>query len=156
MNNKCNFMKRSGLAFIIILAMTCLLVLASCSGGSGRSQAVITGPGSAGDTASIFFTEYEHNLGNVIAGEKIAYVFSFENRGNGPLVISSATTSCGCTVSKYSTRPITPGGKGTLEVTFDSSGRNGKQTKTITVRSNATRPVVLLKITCEVLSGNNN
>jgi hypothetical protein len=91
-----------------------------------------------------------------VAGEKVAYIFTFENRGTGPLVISSASTSCGCTVSKYNTKPIAPGGKGSLEVTFDSSGRNGKQTKTITVRSNATKSVVLIRLTGEVLSGNNN
>ncbi len=43
-----------------------------------------------------------------------------------------------------------PGGEGSLEVVFDTSGRNGMQTKTITVKSNAKPAVVLLKITAEV------
>ena len=85
-------------------------------------------------------------------GEKIAYVFTFENKGSADLVITSATTSCGCTVPKYDTKPITPGGAGNLEVVFDTSGRNGMQTKTITVKSNAATPVVLLKITAEVVT----
>ena len=34
---------------------------------------------------------------------------------------------------------------GTLEVVFDTSGRNGMQTKTISVKSNATIQMVMLK-----------
>jgi len=39
-------------------------------------------------------------------------------------------------------------------VVFDTSGRNGMQTKTITVKSNASKPVVLIKITAEVITTN--
>ncbi len=144
-------MKQNSFAFIL-LTLIITTALLSCSNAGGRLQSA-TGPN---DTASIHFDEYEHDFGKVVAGEKVAYVFTFENLGTGPLVISSASTSCGCTVSKYNTKPIAPGGKGSLEVTFDSSGRNGKQTKTITVRSNATKPVVLIRLTGEVLSGINN
>ena len=142
-------------AVLIIAALTASLLLFSCNNGqgSGRSYIVSSSPG---DTASIFFTEYEHDFGKVISGEKVASLFTFENRGSWPLVISSAITSCGCTVSKYSAKPIAPGEKGTLEVIFDSEGRAGRQTKTITVRSNATKPVVLLRITGEVLIDKNN
>jgi hypothetical protein len=80
--------------------------------------------------------------------------FTFDNKGTGNLIISSATTTCGCTVSKYDKKPIPPGASGNLEVVFDTSGRNGMQTKTITVKSNASKPVVLLKITAEVITTN--
>ena len=102
----------------------------------------------------IIFKEYEHDFGKVTEGEKVAYVFTFENKGNSKSVMHSATTSCGCTVPKYDTKPIPPGGSGNLEVVFDTSGRNGMQTKTITVKSNASTPVVLLKITAEVVTNN--
>jgi len=109
------------------------------------------------DTGSviIIFKEYEHDFGKVIEGEKVGCVFSFENEGTGSLVIASATTSCGCTVPKYSTKPISPGDSGNLEVIFDTSGRNGRQTKTITLKSNASTPVVLLRIVAEVVTNNN-
>ena len=103
---------------------------------------------------NIVFGEYEHDFGKVTEGEKVGWVFKFENQGTSNLVITSATTSCGCTVPEYDTKPIAPGGKGNLEVVFDTSGRNGKQTKTITVKSNARTPVVLLKITAEVVESN--
>ena len=122
-------------------------VLLSC-GSRGRKSQAEAGPN---DTASIYFAEYEYNFGKVVAGEKVSHIFTFGNRGTGPLVISSASTTCGCTISKYDTKPIAPGGKGSLEVTFDSSGKNGNQTKIIIVRSNATKPVVLVRLTGEVL-----
>ena len=100
--------------------------------------------------ARITFTEYEHHFGKVKEGEKIGYTFTFENQGTGSLVIASAITTCGCTVPKFDKKPVPPGKKGSLEVIFDTSGRSGMQTKTITVNSNASKPVVLLKITAEV------
>ncbi|HRZ21419.1 MAG TPA: DUF1573 domain-containing protein, partial [Bacteroidales bacterium] len=53
------------------------------------------------------------------------------------LRIASVSTSCGCTVSKYSREPVKSGEQGTIQVTFDSEGRKGFQNKSITVLSNA-------------------
>lgn len=108
------------------------------------------------DTAIISFREYEHDFGKIAQGEKVACIFTFENKGKGPLVISSVTTSCGCTVPKYDRKPINPGNTGIIEVVFDSSDRNGRQTKTISVMSNASKPIVLVRITGEVITSNNN
>ncbi|MBP8959970.1 MAG: DUF1573 domain-containing protein [Bacteroidales bacterium] len=104
------------------------------------------------DTAGIEFSEYEHDFGRIVSGEKVAVIFTFRNTGKAPLIINSVTTSCGCTVSKYSTKPVAPGETGTIEVVFDSSGYNGAQRKTITVMSNASRQYVLLQIRAEVIS----
>ena len=82
----------------------------------------------------------------------MAHIFAFENKGPGNLVIESASTSCGCTVPKYDRSPIPAGKGGNLEVVFDSNGRNGIQTKTISVQSNSKTEVVILKITAEVVS----
>lgn len=123
-----------------------------CLGGCGNHQPGAPLSENASDTgkAVLVFTDYEHDFGKVDEGEKISYQFNYENTGTAALAISSVTTTCGCTVPKYNTRPVGPGGKGSLEVIFDTSGRNGKQTKTITVKSNASMPVVLLRITAEV------
>jgi hypothetical protein len=138
-----------------ILTMTLVLiavVASNCGNGirknSGNSSLQTTSIG----TVEIAFREYEYNFGKVAEGEKVGFTFTFENKGTANLIIASATTSCGCTVPKYNTKPIPPGGNGKLEVVFDTSGRNGMQTKTITVKSNASIPVVLLKITAEVVS----
>ena len=128
------------------------MLFSGCGTGSKKNESGHT----SGDTGivKIVFREYEHNFGKVSEGEKVSYLFKFENQGSADLIIASATTSCGCTVPEYDTKPISPGGTGNLEVIFDTSGRNGMQTKTITVKSNAKTPVVLLKITAEVVAGN--
>jgi len=137
---------------IVIMTLVLIAIVASNCGsstsrntGNSGSQPTDTG------AVKLIFKEYEHNFGKVAEGEKVGFIFTFENRGTSNLVIASATTSCGCTVPKYDTKPIPPGGNGNLEVVFDASGRNGMQTKTITVKSNASIPVVLLRITAEVV-----
>ncbi len=57
------------------------------------------------------FNSYEHDFGKVVEGEKVSYTFTFENKGKSDLVISSATTSCGCTIPKYDTQTYTSGKK---------------------------------------------
>jgi hypothetical protein len=145
-------MKKNQVIFFIFLVLS----FAGC-----RSKNPVNS-GTAGnqvaDTshAGISFAEYEHKFGKVNAGEKIACIFTFTNTGTSDLVINAATTSCGCTVSKYNRKPILPGNTGTLEVVFNTSGYNGLQTKTITVHSNANVPVVLLRIVAEVINSDNN
>ena len=140
-------MKTKGILYFVLA----LAFLASCTG-EGR-----TGKDSGsnilrdGETGEISFREYEHDFGKVAEGEKIAHIFEFENKGPGNLVISSASTSCGCTVTKYDKKPIAPGQKGSLEVVFNTGGRSGMQTKTVTVHSNSKTEVVILKITAEVI-----
>jgi hypothetical protein len=136
---------------VIVLLMVALIA-SNCSSENGKNSAnsslSVTGKG----TSEIAFREYQHNFGKVKEGEKISYIFTFENKGKSDLIVSSATTSCGCTVPKFDKKPIAPGANGNLEVIFDTSGRDGMQTKIITVKSNSLTPVVLLKITAEVVT----
>jgi hypothetical protein len=135
---------------ITIVSLIFLAFSAShCGSGTGNTSANSASKVTTGNS-EISFREYQHDFGKVSEGEKLSYTFIFDNKGTGDLVISSATTTCGCTVPKYDTKPIPPGGNGNLEVVFDTSGRDGMQTKTIAVKSNAKIPVVLLKITAEV------
>lgn len=131
-----------------ILIFFTILVLSACNNGSGNRISVDTVPDTG--RAVLVFDEYEHHFGKVAEGEKISYQFMYENKGTAPLAIASVSTTCGCTVPKYNTRPIKPGERGSLEVVFDTSDRSGMQTKTVSVKSNASVPVVLLKITAEV------
>jgi hypothetical protein len=135
-----------------ILLISVILVIgltSACRSGAGNNSAdsASVEPGNG----EIVFKEYEHDFGKVSEGEKISYVFTFENKGTSDIVITSASTTCGCTVPKYDKKPIPPGSVGSLEVVFDTSGRSGIQTKTVTVKSNAKTPVVLVKITAEIV-----
>jgi len=83
-------------------------------------------------------------------GEKVGHIFQFTNTGDADLVLTSATASCGCTVPKYNKKPVAPGESGNIEVIFDTSGRDGVQTKTVVVQSNAENNLVILRIIAEV------
>ena len=146
-------MKKTGLLIIFFLT---ILILIRCGNSSGRISGSTSGNSSDTGTAVIIFKVYEHDFGKVVEGEKAGFIFTFKNTGSSDLIITSAITSCGCTVPKYNTNPISPGGSGNIEVVFDTSGRNGVQTKSITIKSNAKIPEVLLKITAEVIPDNNN
>jgi hypothetical protein len=147
---------------ILILSLLAALSAMSCSSGSENKESVtsdiINNPNSANgmssDTSDLprfEFTEKAHDFGVVVQGEKVAYSFKFRNVGKANLVISSVHASCGCTVPKYSTKPVSPGGEGEIEVIFDSSGREGAQVKTITVTANTQPSQHELNFTAEVV-----
>ena len=48
-------------------------------------------------------------------------VFEFKNTGKAPLVISGASSSCGCTVPSWPKDPIAPGATGKIEVKYDTN-----------------------------------
>lgn len=63
--------------------------------------------------------------------------FIFANVGDAPLVINYVYTSCGCTVAEYSKDAISPGGKGSVTVTYNGKGKQpGRFKKSIQVFSN--------------------
>ena len=83
------------------------------------------------------FEEEEYNFGTIKQGEVVTHIFTFVNTGKEPLIITSASGSCGCTVPEWPKEPIKKGDKGTVKVTFNSGGKMGMQDKTVTIQSNA-------------------
>ncbi len=82
------------------------------------------------------FTTTEHDFGNIPKGTPVEKVFEFTNTGNAPLIITNATSSCGCTVPEYpKDSPIAPGATGQLLVKYNASGKN-QISKTVTVTAN--------------------
>ncbi len=108
-----------------------------------------------GPTTSIVFNETEFNFGKVKAGEKVQHVYKFKNTGDEPLVISNAKGSCGCTVPQWPKEPIGVGEEGEILVEFDSKGKSGNQTKTVTITANTDPPQSLIQIKGEVLADPN-
>ncbi|MBL6657018.1 MAG: DUF1573 domain-containing protein [Flavobacteriales bacterium] len=98
------------------------------------------------------FNKELHDFGQLIDGEKVSYSFTFTNSGDAPLIISSAKGSCGCTVPDWPRDPIAPGESGSIDVTFNSSGRSGKQNKAVTLTANTNPSRKVLNITSEVIS----
>jgi len=116
-----------------------------------EKQGVEAGETDAGEPV-IEFSQLEHDFGKVKQGEKVGWYFKFRNTGNGSLIIKEANATCGCTVPDYSKKPVRPGEEGSLKVVYDSGGRSGFEVKTITVETNASNPVVQLKVKAEVVN----
>lgn len=93
-------------------------------------------PPADGKFAAMTFTKKEHDFGKITEGDKVTYVFSFENTGEADLIISDAKGSCGCTVPEYPKEPIAPGKQGKIKVSFSSAGKKGLQYKTVTLMAN--------------------
>ncbi|HYH57514.1 MAG TPA: DUF1573 domain-containing protein [Anseongella sp.] len=122
----------------------------AASGGNGTA---VNNPEAVADTAEAAkfeFTETAFDFGTVDEGEKISHSYSFTNTGKSSLIISNAQASCGCTVPEWTKEPIPPGGAGEIKAVFDSKGRTGKQSKTITVYANTNPSVIHLQLTGEV------
>lgn len=82
------------------------------------------------------FRDTLFDFGKVREGEIIEYAFIFTNPGKGPLLISRARSTCGCTVPEWPEAPVPPGGTGRINVRFDTEGKIGQQLKPITVMAN--------------------
>jgi hypothetical protein len=76
------------------------------------------------------------DLGKVKEGKMVEVSFRFKNSGTKPLVITSVTASCGCTVPEKPERAFASGEEGTIRAKFDSKGRMGENQKHVTVIAN--------------------
>lgn len=76
----------------------------------------------------------------------VTCTFEFTNTGDKPLLIIDATASCGCTRPEYPTKPIKPGKKGKIKVTYSPIGRPGAFKKTVKVKTNGKERTTTLRI----------
>lgn len=101
----------------------------------------------------ITFEETEYDFGTIKQGEVVDHTFKFTNTGKSPLIIESATASCGCTVPQPPTEPIAPGETSQIEVKFNSAGKMGQQYPTVTVRANTQPNIVKVSMKGNVEAG---
>ena len=98
--------------------------------------------------AEIKFDTLRHNFGKFSKEDPIVKcTFGFTNTGTAPLIINQAFATCGCTVPRWPNKPIKPGERGEIEVTYNGKGKfPGHFQKTVTVRTNGVTEVVRLTI----------
>lgn len=92
------------------------------------------------------FDTTEYDFGTITEGENTTGVFKITNKGLRDLVVISAKGSCGCTVPEWPKEGIKPGETADIKFTFNSSGRAGKQSKTITLKTNTKTGTERLRI----------
>ena len=103
--------------------------------------------------AKIEFKQTEIDYGTINKNADGTRTFEFTNTGDAPLIINRVKSSCGCTVPSKPTQPIMPGKTDKIVVKYNTH-RPGPFRKTITVYSNASNNVVILKIKGKVVDPN--
>src|SRR5690554_1801832 len=147
-----------------LLALLAVGLLASCNmavedGSVGSdildNPATLTGK-KIEKMPEITFEETEFNAGEISQGEILNYVYKFTNTGNAPLVLSSVSASCGCTVAKnYPRGKILPGEGGEIAVEFNSDNKWGELDVSITVAANTIPAVTQLLIRTNIVVPDN-
>jgi hypothetical protein len=150
------------LTFLIIGALLGFVACGEKNGETGTAEKlspeIIKNPATASSQADqseeklpeFTFETDQHHFGVITQGEKVSYSFKFKNTGNAPLIISSANASCGCTVPEYTKDPVAPGTEGFINVTFNSEGKAGMQSKTVTLIANTIPNSKVLTISAEI------
>jgi hypothetical protein len=106
------------------------------------------------NAAVMTFKETEYDFGTIKQGDVVDHTFTFTNTGNSPLVIESASASCGCTAPDWTKTPVAPGEQGQVKVQFNSTGKVGQQSPMVTIRANTEPNIVRVSMKGEVKSNN--
>lgn len=93
------------------------------------------------------------DFGEMKQGDKESHTFMLTNNGKSDLIIRRVRSSCGCTAVAPSKSTIAPGETAPIKVTFDSRGKRGRQSKSITVITNDPKnPTATLRISSNVVT----
>ena len=97
------------------------------------------------------FNEETHDFGKLKQNVPVTYNFVIKNISDKPIVVESATASCGCTVPEKPTDPIMPGQTASLKVQYNAAAVS-PFTKDVYVKFVGVDQPKNLKITGEVLT----
>jgi hypothetical protein len=92
------------------------------------------------------FEKLEHDFGTIQEGVMATHFFKFKNAGKETDNLTSVQASCGCTTPKYTRSPLAVNDTGSIQVTYNSTGRPGPFSKAITVRSEKIEKPIILTI----------
>lgn len=81
-------------------------------------------------------SESKHDFGPMEEGKIAGWKVDFKNTGTSELNIKDIKTSCGCTAASVTGRHIKPGESGSLRIEFDSAGKAGRLSRTVTLYTN--------------------
>ena len=99
------------------------------------------------------FSEKTHDFGTMNQGDKKEHTFQLSNKGKSELIIRNVRSSCGCTAVAPSKKVISPGETAPIKVTFNSQGKRGRQSKSVTVITNDPKtPTTTLRISSNIVT----
>lgn len=96
------------------------------------------------------FKDTVRDFGTIQQGEIVTMEYDFTNTGKTPLIIASASGSCGCTVADFPREPLAPGKSSSIKVQFSSVGKEGHQDKSVAITTNSDRGIHILYIKGEI------
>ncbi len=129
---------------IFMIAVVAMFATATISAQTATTPAATTQEDK--NKPELKFETEVHDFGTIKEGTQAKIDFKFANIGKEALILSSVNASCGCTTPSYTKEPVKKGEKGTVTAVYNSQGRPGPFTKTITVNSNALTSVKILTI----------
>ncbi len=91
-----------------------------------------------------------YDFGKIKQNVPTTAIFVVTNVGTKPLLIETATPTCGCTISDYTKAPIAPGKTGTIKATYNASSL-GAIHKTLTVKFAGVDEIKSINLAGEVL-----
>jgi hypothetical protein len=124
------------------LLLFCLFVVVGCTSSEGLKSKENTYSLKKievnKDTLSDLFIDSPiYNFGTIKTGTKVRHSFKILNKSKIPLIIKSATTSCGCTVARIPNKPILFNHEDSIIAVFSSTMLPGMQNKVINIISNS-------------------
>jgi hypothetical protein len=99
----------------------------------------------------VTFKEKVYDFGKIKQGVPVHHEFSFTNISNKPVVIESATASCGCTTPAWPQAPVAKGKTDKIKAGFNAAAA-GAFTKQVTVKVAGADLPMVLTIKGEVLN----
>lgn len=150
--------------YIFLFLIFTGMAMASCNSTGGKSETPTNYKEKEHKPIKIALTNYpeqypvfsvadtSYDFGSIKEGDVVQYQFRFKNSGTKPLIITNASSTCGCTVPQYPKEPVAPGKEGILKVVFNSTNKSGRQFKPIYVTANTMPAHFKLQITADVIS----
>ena len=77
---------------------------------------------------------------------KLTAEFPFTNTGENVVTIREITSTCGCTVPEIAEKTYAAGASGVVKAVFEIGGRQGRQTKQVTVKTDAGEHVLAFSV----------
>ncbi len=74
------------------------------------------------------------DLGTINQGQVIESSFTITNKFNQPIEITRISAGCGCTTPEVKLGPLNVDETSTIRFTFNTSGKSGRHTKSVTVQ----------------------
>lgn len=92
------------------------------------------------DNQLLDFAENSYDFGTIRSTDApVVHEYEFTNIDTEPVAVLSVSTGCGCTRPEYPAKPLAPGEKAAIKITFLPAGQSGTINKSIQVRYRGAR-----------------